>query len=61
MTIDKLNRVAALGDEAKQVVDWALRLEGALHKIEELEREYGSLHDGVASPGEIATQALSVN
>jgi hypothetical protein len=33
MDMDKLDRVSELSDEAKEVVRWAIVLEGALHSI----------------------------
>lgn len=35
VTCDMCDRVKALGPEAAAIVQWALRMEGALHRIEE--------------------------
>lgn len=58
MDIATLDKVRALGPEAAAVVQWALTLEGALHKIEE---EVRYAHDGghIYSVREICAQALS--
>lgn len=38
MDVDTLDRVAALGPEARKVCDWACFMEGVLHRIEEFPR-----------------------
>lgn len=60
VSVDVLDRVAKLSEEAAAVVAWALRMEGALHRIEEFpeHEQYYAEDQRFETPQAIADKVL---